>query len=401
MEALDIFQGAVFENGITKNELITYHPLSTQFSNNAEVRFLIQNQQVLAKISDSYIYIEGKITNVKKDKPFKLSNNSFLHLFQEVRFLLNEHLISSVREPGLVSLARGLLCLNDKQTKALTIAGFDISGAESTIYNKTTNTFQTIIPLRFMFSLFEDYQKVFVNLRQELILIRAKNDVNAYVGEADITFDISKITWRVPHLSVDNNLQLQLLKGIKNEKRLVDVPHRQWTLHILPEVKDTRQINWRVTNFPRFQKPRFIIVAFQSDRKDNPGKDVSEFDHCNITSLRAYLNDVCFPYETFETDFSKNNWVHYYNKYSTFQELYLSKNYGEPLLTYNQFKNQPLFVINCREQNTAIASTIYDLKIEIEVGENIPHNTNIYAFVVSDNLIQYNPMTEALYKTIE
>lgn len=400
MDALDIFQSAVFEDGITKNEFITYHPLSTQYSNNAEIRFLIQNQQVLAKISDSYLCIEGKVNNLKDNETFKFVNNPFLFLFQEIRFLLNEHVISSIREPGLLSLVRGLLTLNAEKCRSLSTAGFNTTSLLP-VYNNTTKVFHAILPLKFIFPLFEDYQKVILYLRQELVLIRGRDDSNSYIGAAGLNLDINKITWRVPHISINNDTQLKLLREIKSEQRLIDIPFRQWGLHILPEVQQTRHVSWRVTNFPRFQRPRYIILAFQSDRRDDPKKDNGLFDHCTLTSVKAYLNDTCFPYETFDTDFSQGNWIHFYNNYALFQEQYLGKNHSKPYLSYDDFKTHPFFIINCREQDTPLTSTMYDLKIEIECSTNLANNTYIYAIVVSDNLIQYNPISETLIKTIE
>ena len=52
-------------------------------------------------------------------------------------------------------------------------------------------TFLASIPLNTIFGFAEDYQKIIVNARHELILIRSRNYVNAVLQTADKQFKIT------------------------------------------------------------------------------------------------------------------------------------------------------------------------------------------------------------------
>ena len=63
---------------------------------------------------------------------------------------------------------------------------------------------------------FEDNNKILLNVRQELVLIRARNDSGAYVSTENLKFNLNKIHWKVPHIYVNDEYRLKLLKTINS-----------------------------------------------------------------------------------------------------------------------------------------------------------------------------------------
>ncbi|KAF0747318.1 Uncharacterized protein FWK35_00025266 [Aphis craccivora] len=109
-----------------------------------------------------------------------------------------------------------------------------------------------------LFGFCEDYKCILINCNQQLILNRPSIDINA-------------------------------IKQYSNNK----------TCHRCTLTKRLKTSN-------KFEKPRYVIIGFQTNRKNSSTKSISFFDHCKIKNLKIYLNAEVFPYEDFQCDFTKN-----------------------------------------------------------------------------------------------
>lgn len=68
------------------------------------------------------------------------------------------------------------------ETEYYGICGFNIKSPYSNTYKISSHgTIEVYIPLRFLLGFFEDYNKILVNCRQELILKRSKDDSNVFI----------------------------------------------------------------------------------------------------------------------------------------------------------------------------------------------------------------------------
>ncbi|KAK2579971.1 hypothetical protein KPH14_012821, partial [Odynerus spinipes] len=89
------------------------------------------------------------------------------------------------------------------------------------LFHTTRGTFDICVPLSHLMGFFEDYQRVLANVRHELILIRSRSDENALYGSTKIktpTIQLSKVQWRVPHISLDEYTKLQFLRILQQDK---------------------------------------------------------------------------------------------------------------------------------------------------------------------------------------
>jgi len=64
---------------------------------------------------------------------------------------------------------------------------------------------------------------------------------------------------------------------------------------------------------------------------------MSYFDHCKIKNLKVYLNAEVFPYEDFQSDFTKNKMAKFYRAYAEFQNFYYGHNDVKPILNRGEF----------------------------------------------------------------
>ncbi|XP_030761186.1 uncharacterized protein LOC115886238 [Sitophilus oryzae] len=243
MDILNVTEKLYVDNSIVSTELHTYQPLiSSKFDYNDEIRIPIQELDAYTLPSESLLYIEGALLNNegKYTKKLKFVNNGIAFLFREIRFELNGVTIDSVRNVGLASTLKGYLSFNTNESIKLQNAGWFPDRKEGDrILVDDNGKFNVSIPLKILLGFFEDYKKIILNMKQELVLIRASNDLDAVFFKDDTTpptttvetpmVSIDKLFWKIPHITVDIPQQLALTKILESNKELL-IGFRSWEI---------------------------------------------------------------------------------------------------------------------------------------------------------------------------
>ncbi|XP_066590555.1 uncharacterized protein [Prorops nasuta] len=310
IDILDIQESPVLDNRITKIEIHGYNPYAnTNLRNNDEIRIPIQHQDLYILPSQSFLYIEGKVTRTDegKDEVF-LDNNCMAFLFDEIRYELDGVEIDQCRNVGITTSIKNYLSVGSINKNYIENAGF-----------------------------------------------------------------------------VENG-------------NVVTMNYRTWDLYEYPFLQSSTKHTWAVKASTQLEKPRFIILALQTNRKDQISNQSHIFDHCDISNVRLYLNSESYPYDNLNIDFDKNNFSLLYLMYSKFKSVY----YGlqeDNLLTLNKFKNiAPLIVIDCSRQVESIKNGTVDIRIDFECKKDIPLNTSAYSLILHDRIVEYSPLTNIVRK---
>ena len=85
------------------------------------------------------------------------------------------------------------------------------------------------------------------------------------------------------------------------------------------------------------EKPRFVILGFQTNRQNKKDQNASHFDHAKLRDVKLYLNSQCCPYANLNLDITNNQFALLYDMYSHFQSEYYSK---EEEKRYNDMKRE-------------------------------------------------------------
>jgi hypothetical protein len=195
----------------------------------------------------------------------------------------------------------------------------------------------------------------------------------------------------MPIVKVSDREKIRLLKVINNQKPLT-CAFRSWELCEYPFLPQNTSHSWKVKTSSKLEKPRYVIIDFQTDRKNSSSKAMSYFDHCKIKNLKVYLNSEVFPYEDFQSDFTKNKMATLYRAYAEFQKSYYGHDEVTPLLNRSDFKNlSPIIVVDMSRQNDNVKMSTVDLRIEFEADEAFPASTSAYCLILHDQIITYNP----------
>lgn len=395
---LNIVQGVKYDNSISKLEYHSYSPFLNSFNNGDEIRISIQHQDLYLLISESFIYIEGRL--LKDDNTVSattlLANNSMAYLFEAIRYEMNGVEIDYNKNVGHTSLLKNYVSLTENESKMLINAGW----APDNNIALENGYFNFCVPLKMLLGFAEDYKKVIVNAKHELILTRSRTDSNAIISAVDdVQFHISKLQWKVPHVTVGDEGKLALLKVIEKGKPIT-MSFRSWDLYEYPLLSTTTNHTWSVKTSNQLEKPRYVILALQTNRKNQKDKDYSRFDHCNLSDVKLHLNSDSFPYDDMNLGFSLNRYALLYTMYSNFQESFYGRN-SNPLLTPSNFgTNVPIVMIDCSHQNETVKSGPVDIRLEFKTTVQVSALTSAYCLLIHDRIVEYNPLTSEVRKHV-
>lgn len=392
-EKMAIFSEPILDNSIVSLEEHTYKPYgSPTFKNSDEIRIPIHFQDIILDISESYIYIEGSFEPKEANKKCWLSNNALAFLFDEIRYEMGGEQVAVVRKPGITSTMKAMVSFSQMEKNSLLACGWGLDENYQHILDKTSHTFSGKLPLKHLIGFAEDYTKGIFNVKQELILIIARNFCNSYEGEVDANIKIDKIEWKIRHIMPDDKQKIKIMSRMNKGANNINVAYRKWDLYELPALRETSSDVWALRTSTSLERPRFIIIAFQaSGYCDNRQHNATQFTTADISDIRLYLNSAVYPYERWNLDFSKKLFAPAYYTYENFQKSYYGRDMGYPLLDYELYLGNPVFVIDCNHQPEAVKSSTVDVKLEFQTRKTtFPKDTKVYALVIHDSFLSYN-----------
>lgn len=402
MNLLDVLSVPTCDNTVEGIEFHSYKPYVTSFNRNDEIRIPINQQDLYILPSASTLYLEGTVIVRKKESKdvaasVEFINNALLYLFQDIRYELNGVEIDKIKNAGVTTTIKSLISMNESESKMSHAWGWNVDG----IKNINGGSFSASIPLCNILGFAEDFKKVVINSRHELILLRSNTNLNAVkLNTGDIVEDvqINKIVWRVPHVKVSDKEKISLLKLLEKDRPLQMI-FRNWDLYEYPALPKTTKHTWSIKTSSQIDKPRYIVIGLQTNRKNNASSDMSQFDHCYLRDVKVYLNSTYFPYENLNVNFATNRFALLYEQYARFQQSYYGRR-AEPLLSEKQFRDlAPLFIIDCsRQADNLKTGPVVDVRVEIESDSDIPDQTSAYCLILNDCIIEYKPLSNTVRK---
>ncbi|XP_029670935.1 uncharacterized protein LOC115240106 [Formica exsecta] len=306
-------------------------------------------------------------------------------MFEEIRYELDGVEIDRNGNVGITSTIKNYASLTVERGKILKNAGWDLSA----VTHSSIGDFNFCIPLNVLLGFCEDYKRVVINARHELILIRARNDNNCIISREtqEPKIVLSKIQW--------------LLRTL-DSGRYLSIAFRSWELYEFPLLQSTiKHSSTQLKAATQLEKPRYVIFVLQSGKKNVLSEEPSLFDDCKLTNVKLYLNSDFHPYDDMNLDFDKHKVAVLYDMHSKFRRTYYGCDNDEALLNLNKFLiHGPLVVIDCSRQNESIKIATVDDRVEFDCKENIPSNTTVYFIIIHDRVVEYNPLTNVVRRIV-
>ncbi|XP_044010192.1 uncharacterized protein LOC122853842 [Aphidius gifuensis] len=404
---LAINSSVQFDESISHYEIHAHQPYgSSSFNNSDEIRITIQNQDLFILPSKSFLHISGKLSKKNTQTAptkVKLVHNAMCHMFDEIRYEINGIEVDKSKNVGVTSTIKNYLSINASTN--LENAGW-MSIDENVQLTNDDGYFDVCIPLKMLLGFAEDYKKIIVNAKHEIILIRSRNDINSIipnddtvVAEEQIDINIMKIEWLIPYVMLSNKQKIEMMKYIQKDP-LISIGFRSWELYEYPLLPRTNKHIWTIKTASQLEKPRYVILVFQTNRKNQWNKNANNFDHCNISDVKLHLNSQIYPYGNLNLDINKNQFALLYEMYANFSESYYG-NQQQFSISKEIFKSKlPFIVIDCSRQNEMLKSGPVDVRLEFESKENFPADTSAYCLIIHDRILEYKPISGIIRKLI-
>ena len=154
----------------------------------------------------------------------------------------------------------------------------------------------------------------------------------------------------------------------------------------------TQSFTWRLGVRSAPEKPRFMMIAFQTDKQNNQIKNAALFNHCSLTNIYILLNNVRYPAIDFNADFAKNEYGNFYKSLADFRQRFYGIDYLASNITIDPitFKDLfPIFVFDVSKQSERLQQGVVDITVEMSFGANVAADTIAYALLISDRKLKF------------
>ncbi|XP_065640561.1 uncharacterized protein LOC136073120 [Hydra vulgaris] len=395
---------------IKKYEEYEFTPSVNSNLNLGEIRIFIENSDSLFHPHESYLEIEGRLvkadgTAYANTDAITLTHNGLLHLFERIEYRFYDSIVESVNYPGIATTMLGMLIYSNdfQQSKAMNQLWFKDNTTTADLVNNigfsarqqfiiqkptTKGSFELSIPLRHIFGFCDDYDKVFYGLKHELFLLR-RNDDNAIFRAAGVAagkVNITRISLMMRRATPSDVANLQLVKIIKSQE-ILDMGFRSRFLD-RTNVPQNTTFDWRL-GLRTTEKPRHILVAFQTNKEGNQEQNSSIFDHCDLKNMWIELNEERYPATNYNLSFPNMKISRAYRHASNFQEEFY--NIPNPISSCNitpvDYRDlYPIMRFDVSKQSERMKDSTVDIRLKAEFNTPVPANTVIFALIISDRI---------------
>ena len=412
-DILNFTEEIIVDEEIERFEFHEYEPISTSLNKEGEIRINIEQQDLFTLPSEAYLLVEGRLlkadgTSYADTDAITLVNNVIMYLFSQISYYLSNQEVETIHDPGQSTtmlgylkypvefqLGEGMNHLWQRDTTALADlvnnTGFKNRQNYIITQSEDKGTFSFCIPLKHIFGFCDDYDKVLYGFKHTLTLNRRGNDeaILKAIGITAGKVELSKLSLFMPHVAPSVLARNNLYKVIESK---VDVPFsfrsRQCDTVAVPA---SNTFSWRLSPRTSSERPRYVIVGFQTNKDGDQEKNPAVFDHCDLKNMYVTLNSERYPAVDYNLDFNNNKYSRAFRDAAKFDNrLYeVSDIIAQPNLTALNYRYIcPIFVFDVSNQAERSKSTVLDVQIKATFNANVLAGTMAYAVVISDKLLR-------------
>ena len=409
------------DNSIDKYEDVEYEPVVGSILNSSgqDIRLAIETQDIFTHPSESYLIIEGELkkndnNRYANDDPIALTNNGIMHLFKRIRYDLSGQEMETIANVGQATTMLGLLKYPDDFSKSKGLnqlwykdttdtavladnVGFKIRHDYIITNSQPRGSFSFRIPLKHIFGFCGDYDKVVYGLKHNLTLTRNNDNEAIYRGANNAAGNplvagkivLSKISWFMPHVTPADKDKMELYKIIERKEK-IPVGYRMIQCDNASIPQST--FSWRLSVKSSPEIRRFIIVGFQTGKSGDQEQNPSIFDNINVSNIYAMLNSVRYPTTDYNISFLAQKFSRVYGDVTEFRAKFFNMDelVSNPNITPADYRAlYPLFLFDVSKQSEKLKYSTTDIQIKMHFTANVPANTQAYAVIISDRLINF------------
>lgn len=435
---LKILDPVVMDNSVESYQYINFVPPSQDNLNMTgnPINIEIQAADKYLHIPKSYLYIEGQLVRGDNNQPYAanteiaLVNNAMMYMFKEISYSIGDKTMEEINNPGQVTTMIGYaiypddyntsgglmscwskdttLHANSRKYNALPAAAADLLNfipTESGDYNQgfaarkkllessdPRGNFSFVIPFSHMFG-FAEYDRMSYNIKHCLSLSRLSDDTLAIHHAANVPngkIVLRKMVWRVPHIQLEKEARAKHLKYV-TEKMTIPIHFSARSSQRTNIPPNVTSYDWSLPAKGGVEKPRWLIIGFQTDKHQSQEQNPAVFDHLNLQRSYITLNSQNYPLTEVLTNFTLNQYSQWCKMLIDFKEDY----YGFNSLIGGSQVNQatyrtlfPIFAFDLRKQADEVSSNTINMTVQFYFNAPVPAQTIAYAVIISDRLFK-------------
>ena len=164
----------------------------------------------------------------------------------------------------------------------------------------------------------------------------------------------------MPHVLPADAEKFQLYKTIES-KTVLPVAYRMRQCDSIT-VPQSTSFTWRLSVKSSPEKPRYIIVGFQTDKDVDQEQNPSIFDNVNVRNMYVMLNSTRYPAVDYQIDFTKQQFSRVYGDAAAFRSKFyrMDELVSNPNITPADNKTLfPLFVFDVSKQSERLKNSCY------------------------------------------
>lgn len=429
---LNILDPIEYDKSVDSFQYSEYSPQSQSNINNpsAPIQIDINASDTYLLPSKSYIHIKGQLVRANNNAfdanaEVALINNAMMYLFENISYQIGATVVETISSPGQITTMLGLASYPDdyntcaglmscwskdttnnsssaKHTASVAAPAAGYIPGENPEYNRgfaarrallmdsnPRGHFSFLIPFDHIFG-FGYYDKVIYNIKHSLKFTRKSTDnlaIHHANGVPEGKIILSSITWRVPVVKPELSKLVELREVIES-KLTIPVGFQARTTDST-EVTQTREFTWRTNVSSGVEKPRWIFVAFQENRNDTQEQNPAVFDHINLATASAKLNNEDYPAESIAVNFATNDYTVPFQMFDNYKKEFFGYNslVGGTQVNFAAYKSlYPIIVFDVSHQNEKLSNGIIDMQLKFKFHTAVPAHTMAYVVIISDRV---------------
>ena len=153
-------------------------------------------------------------------------------------------------------------------------------------------------------------------------------------------------------------------------------------------VTQSTHFTWRLSVRSAPERPRFVIIALQTNRDGDQLKNPAIFDHCNVKNMHVVLNSDRYPVDDYNASFTQQNVSRFYKDAADFISKFSGMYNAQFNIDPQEYTNlYPIFVFDVSKQSERLKTGIVDVTVKMEFSAAVAANTQAYAIVICDRTI--------------
>ena len=177
----------------------------------------------------------------------------------------------------------------------------------------------------------------------------------------------------MPHAIPQSDISL---KNIIKQELLI--PYRTRMCEVI-SVPQATTFNWPLNTSTANERPRYVIVGFQTNKENSQLTNPSVFDHCDLQTMYVMLNNVKYPEVKYNLSLPNMQFSRAYEDVSEFSDKFYGMNemIAQCNISPSDYKDlYPLFVFDVsRQSSDGSSSAVVDLTVKTKFNATVPANT--------------------------